>query len=125
MRFNMSWTSNRTICLPQSKISAVQQSPRLALQDSLIAPDRSPALPTPDRKSAESVRALPLRRNNVRTITVVSGNLFQIAAAELGDAMQWINIARANSLTDPFISSLSQISIPSSQPAFADGIAPQ
>jgi len=61
----------------------------------------------------------------VKTITVVDGNLFHIAALELGDAMQWINIARANGMTDPFINHLSQIIIPSSLPIFSEGVPPQ
>ena len=58
-------------------------------------------------------------------ITVSGGNLFHIAAVQLGDAMQWINIARANSIADPMLSGETQLVIPVSLPAFADGIGPQ
>lgn len=37
-----------------------------------------------------------------RTITVVSGNLFDLAARHLGDATQWNRIAQANGMRDPF-----------------------
>jgi hypothetical protein len=59
------------------------------------------------------------------TITVIGGNLFEIAASQLGDAMQWINIARANNISDPFLSGQKQILIPPLSPACQDGIGPQ
>lgn len=37
------------------------------------------------------------------TISVSSGNLFQIASQYLGDATQWNRIAELNGLTDPWI----------------------
>jgi len=37
---------------------------------------------------------------NTRTIQVVGGDLFLIAAAELGDVEQWYRIAALNGLTD-------------------------
>ena len=58
-------------------------------------------------------------------ITVTSGNLFQIAAVRLGDAMQWINIARTNGVSDPFISQPRQLLIPSASSVYSDGIGPQ
>ena len=42
----------------------------------------------------------------MRTITVVGGNLFQIAAEQLGDATQWIRIAQLNRLSDPMLSGI-------------------
>ena len=59
------------------------------------------------------------------TITVQGANLFALAAAELGDAMQWINIARTNKLSDPFITELTQITIPDYSAIFEDGIGPE
>jgi hypothetical protein len=59
------------------------------------------------------------------TITVQGTNLFALAAAELGDATQWINIARTNNLSDPFITELSQITIPDYSAIFEDGIGPE
>lgn len=59
------------------------------------------------------------------TITVTNGNLFSIAAAILGDATQWINIAQANGLKDPVINQACQLIIPSASTAFDNGISPQ
>jgi nucleoid-associated protein YgaU len=58
-------------------------------------------------------------------ITVISGNLFQIAAAYMGDAMQWINIAQVNRIRDPMISSQTTLVIPTASSAFENGIASQ
>jgi hypothetical protein len=46
------------------------------------------------------------------TLAVVGGNLFQIAAAEYGDATDWTAIAIANGLTDPFLSGPMILTIP-------------
>lgn len=59
------------------------------------------------------------------TIIAIGGNLFEIAATQLGDALQWINIARANNLTDPILSGQNQLVIPPISPVFSDGIGPQ
>jgi nucleoid-associated protein YgaU len=61
----------------------------------------------------------------MRTLTVTSGNLFQIAATELGDATQWIRIAQANGLADPMLSGLVTLRIPEKDPAAGGGIAAQ
>jgi hypothetical protein len=61
----------------------------------------------------------------VQTITTIGGNLFQIAATHLGSALQWINIARTNNLSDPMLSGQNQIVIPPSSATFSDGIGPQ
>lgn len=37
----------------------------------------------------------------MRKLTVTGGNLFRIAAEQLGSATQWIRIARLNALSDP------------------------
>ena len=58
-------------------------------------------------------------------ITAIGGNLFEIAAAQLGSALQWVNIARTNNLTDPMLSDQNQIVIPLFSSAFSDGIGPQ
>lgn len=63
--------------------------------------------------------------DELKTITVIHGNLFEIAAVELGSALQWINIARANNLKDPMLSGEMQITIPDFSSTFADGIGPQ
>jgi hypothetical protein len=59
------------------------------------------------------------------TLTVTGGNLFQIAAVTLGDALQWINIARTNGIDDPFITGLTDLIIPNNSAAFSGGTAPQ
>ena len=61
----------------------------------------------------------------MKTVTVLSGNLFTISAVELGDPMQWINIARANGISDPFISMTTNLFIPTASSVFSDGIGPQ
>lgn len=61
----------------------------------------------------------------LQTINTIGGNLFAIAAAELGSALQWINIARTNDLKDPMLSGQMQIVVPVFSAAFSDGIGPQ
>ncbi len=61
----------------------------------------------------------------MQIITAIGGNLFEIAATELGSALQWINIARTNSLTDPMLSGQNVILIPPYSVNFDDGIGPQ
>lgn len=61
----------------------------------------------------------------MRTITTIGGNLFEVAATQLGSALQWINIARANNLTDPMLSGHNELVIPPFLSIFADGIGPQ
>jgi hypothetical protein len=58
-------------------------------------------------------------------VTFIGGNLYQIAAANLGNALQWINIARANNLKDPILYGQNQLTIPEFSSDFADGIGPQ
>jgi hypothetical protein len=62
---------------------------------------------------------------DVLTITTVGGNLFEIAAMRLGSALQWINIARANNLTDPMLAGQNEIVIPPFSSVYSDGIGPQ
>jgi hypothetical protein len=62
---------------------------------------------------------------STRTITVMDGTLFQIAATYLGSALQWVNIARANNLTDPMLHGQNELRIPSFSSVFSDGIGPQ
>jgi hypothetical protein len=61
----------------------------------------------------------------MQTLSVVGGNLFAIAAAQLNDATQWIRIAQLNALDDPQLSGLAVIAIPPMQPSATGGIAPQ
>ncbi|MBV8397383.1 MAG: hypothetical protein JOZ58_13285 [Acetobacteraceae bacterium] len=61
----------------------------------------------------------------MRSITVVGGNLFQIAADQLGDATQWIRIAQLNGLSDPFLVGVVTLLIPDPDPNAGGGIAAQ
>lgn len=48
----------------------------------------------------------------LKVIQVAGGNLFAIAALELGDATQWNRIARLNGLSDPMITGVATLTIP-------------
>ena len=48
----------------------------------------------------------------MKTITVAGGDLFRIAMAELGDATQWVRIARLNDIDDPMLTGLNALRIP-------------
>jgi hypothetical protein len=61
----------------------------------------------------------------MRTIMVAGGNLFAIAAAELGDATQWIRIAQLNNLSDPMLTGVVTLRIPDRDPNATGGIAKQ
>lgn len=52
------------------------------------------------------------RTKTLKTITVAGGNLFAIAAQELGDATQWNRIARLNGMSDPMIIGIVDLVIP-------------
>lgn len=58
-------------------------------------------------------------------LTVAGGNLFRIAADQLGDATQWIRIAQLNGLADPIITGLMTLRIPNLDPTAGGGVAPQ
>lgn len=47
-----------------------------------------------------------------KIVTLSSGNLFEVAARELGDATQWTRIAKLNGMTDPFFTGLATLRIP-------------
>jgi hypothetical protein len=55
----------------------------------------------------------------------IGGNLFEVAARQYGSALQWINIAKANGLSDPVLIGQTKLKIPAYSPAFSDGIGPQ
>jgi hypothetical protein len=63
--------------------------------------------------------------SDMRKITIIGSNLFELAAVQLGDALQWINIARSNYLVDPMLTGQNQLLIPRFSSTFADGIGPQ
>lgn len=56
-----------------------------------------------------------------KTVTVAHGNLYQFAAENYGDPSEWTTIARANNLTDPFISGAQTLIIPAT-PSGLDGL---
>jgi hypothetical protein len=59
------------------------------------------------------------------SITVAGGNLFQIAAQQLGDATQWIRIAQLNNLSDPMLAGVVTLLLPDSNANAGGGIAAQ
>ena len=61
----------------------------------------------------------------MQTLTTAGGNLFQIAAAQLGDATQWIRIAQLNNLSDPMLTGVVTLTIPAIDPNAGGGIATQ
>lgn len=59
-------------------------------------------------------------------ITVAGGDLFTLAAEHLGDAQQWIRIAQANDLSDPFLIGVVTLIIPEPDQTYqGGGLAPQ
>ena len=61
----------------------------------------------------------------MNTISVVGGDLFHIAAQQLGDATQWIWIAQLNKLVDPNIPGSMILQIPDVNPSATGGVATQ
>lgn len=61
----------------------------------------------------------------MKTITVAGGNLFRVAAEQLGDATQWLRIAQLNNLTDPMLTGVITLRIPNRDPSAGGGIAIQ
>jgi hypothetical protein len=59
------------------------------------------------------------------TLTTAGGNLFAIAAAQLGDATQWIRIATLNNLSDPVLQGVVTLVMPDVDPSAGGGIAQQ
>lgn len=48
-----------------------------------------------------------------KIIETTSGNLFQVAAEEMGDATRWNDIADLNGMLDPFFIGSRKLKIPS------------
>ena len=61
----------------------------------------------------------------MRTLLVAGGNLFQIAAQQLGDATQWIRIAQLNQLSDPMLNGVVTLMLPDVDPTAGGGVAAQ
>jgi len=66
-----------------------------------------------------------MRAADMKAITVAGDNLFRIAAAELGDATQWIRIAELNQISDPLLKGVVTLLIPDINPNAGGGIAAQ
>ncbi|CAE6838164.1 LysM peptidoglycan-binding domain-containing protein [Paraburkholderia nemoris] len=50
---------------------------------------------------------------SAKTITVGGGDLFTIASQQYGDASRWVDIAKANGITDPVLTGINTLTIPS------------
>jgi hypothetical protein len=61
----------------------------------------------------------------MQQLTLAGGNLFQVAAQQLGDATQWLRIAQLNNLTDPMLAGVVTLLIPRVNPSAGGGIAQQ
>ncbi len=61
----------------------------------------------------------------MRTILQAGGTLFHLAATELGDATQWLRIARLNGLSDPMLDGVVRLRLPPRDPQAGGGIAEQ
>jgi nucleoid-associated protein YgaU len=46
------------------------------------------------------------------TVATAGGNLFSLSQKQYGDASAWTGIAKANNLTDPFVSGPQTLTIP-------------
>ena len=60
-----------------------------------------------------------------RSITVVGGNLYQIAAVQLGDATQAVRIAQLNGITDYFLNGVTTLLLPAADTGAGGGVPPQ
>ena len=61
----------------------------------------------------------------MQKLTTAGGNLFRIAAEQLGDATQWIRIAQLNALADPVLTGLVTVNLPDPDPNATGGIPNQ
>jgi nucleoid-associated protein YgaU len=59
---------------------------------------------------------------DTRTVTVIGGNLYELAVKYYNDALQWTVIADANNLTDPQIVGQMTLIIPPRSPTDTGGI---
>lgn len=51
--------------------------------------------------------------DGVRTITLSGGSLYRVASEQYGDATLWSSVASANNLSDPHLSGINTLTIPS------------
>jgi len=59
------------------------------------------------------------------TFTGADVSLFHLAARFYGDASQWLTIARANNLSDPFITGIVTLTIPDADTTASGGVPAQ
>lgn len=57
----------------------------------------------------------------LKVINVPPCTLFEVAANELGDPLQWTRIARLNGLADPYVTVPMELKIPPLSPGYSDG----
>ncbi len=50
--------------------------------------------------------------NGVKSVTLSGGNLYQVAADNYGDARYWESLATVNNLTDPQLTGINTIVVP-------------
>ena len=60
-----------------------------------------------------------------KSVQLAGGNLFALAAQELGDATQWNRIAALNNLSDPWLSGLTILCLPDLDPSAGGGVGVQ
>lgn len=61
----------------------------------------------------------------MQQLTIAGGNLFQVAAQQLGDATQWLRIAQLNRLSDPVLNGVVTLLIPPVDVSAGGGVARQ
>jgi len=59
------------------------------------------------------------------TVQVINTTLFHVAAQKLGDATQWYRIALLNNLSDPVVSSVTDLILPPLDASLSDGLPSQ
>lgn len=92
----------------------------LALADQIAAMERSAAL-TRLSASVNRIAQTVREASPGKTITVSGGTLFALASEAYNDPAEWSTIAKANGLTDPQITGVTTLVIPSA-PSYGGGI---
>lgn len=58
----------------------------------------------------------------MQMVTVVGGNLYQLALQYLNDPTQWNRIAQQNGLIDPMLTGISVLQVPAINPNAGGGV---
>lgn len=103
--------------LPNSSLSRSVAN----MSEQVVSFERQPALLSLQSVTGRMVGNLSGPSGNSRSITVAGGNLFDIASQQYGDATSWTAIAKANGLTDPVISGVQKLTVPT-HPDVAGGV---